>query len=97
MTKNEAIKMLEDLAELKDSEIELHKKYPGACLNNTKFIQFLPGDFMHLIEVLESVVVTFDPCWFNSDPDYLKGSFEYVIKGEIYKIVSLIPKTKEEK
>lgn len=97
MTTNEAIKMLEDIAKLKEAEIELHKKYPNACLDTTRRIQFLRREFMQLIEALDHVIVTFDPCWYKNDPDYLEGRFEYVIKGELYTISALIPKKKEAK
>lgn len=84
-------------AKLKEAEIELYKKYPYACLNTTRQLQFRSREFMQLIEALDHVIVTFDPCWYNSDPDYLEGHFEYVIKGKLYTIASLIPKTKENK
>ena len=96
MTTNEAIKMLEDIVKNKEQAIELSKKYPDVRLNTTRDIQLGAELFMHLIEILDGVIVTFDPCWYHNDPDYLEGRFEYVIKGELYKIAALIPKTEED-
>lgn len=97
MTQKSALAMLEAIAKNKEQLIELSKEYPDVRLNTSRDIQLGAELFMHLIEILDGVIVTFDPCWYHNDPDYLEGRFEYVIKGELYKISALIPKTKEDK
>lgn len=97
MTQKSALAMLEAIAKNKEQAIELSKEYPDVRLNTTRDIQLDKELFMQLIEILDGVIVTFDPCWYRNDPDYLEGRFDYVIKGELYVISALIPKHKEDK
>lgn len=96
MTKKSALAMLEAIAKNNEQAIELSKKYPDVRMNTRRSIQLGAELFMHLIEILDGVIVTFDPCWYHNDSEYLEGRFEYVIKGELYLISALIPKTKED-
>ena len=96
MTENSALTMLEAIARNKEQEIKLSKKYPDVRLDTRRSIQLGGELFMHLIEILGGVIVTFNPGWYHKDADYLEGSFKYVINGELYIISALIPKTKED-